>query len=408
MRCGALAVLLAAGCQSHEPAIPTDGCLPACEDGQACRYDTCVAQPTACGRNADCGGDQHCDTSAMECLPWGLGPGGLSDPGCKNTPTPGVFVPGVQCEWVGPPAGDAFPDHVNVLATPMVAAFGAGAGPSIVFASYNFTDHGAESCIGNDPSYFGVIRVIDGATCKQQATIATPHVIATAPVAIADLGGDDATPEVVAARSQGGLVAFTRKPSGWRVLWETASVFADDLCDWAGPSIHDLDDDGKPEVIFFGAVYNGQTGEAIDESLAPVVDSVGVGYVSVVADVDGDGVPELITGTALYTWDKTARKWAMKARLPGANGHVAVGDFGTYPATGQDDRSRTDGVAEIALIYDGVARIFTAAGREVFTANLKDVGAPTGQSSAWLRISTGSGSPANAGAHRLMTASSAS
>jgi hypothetical protein len=353
--------------------------MPPCEDGQVCRHDMCVAQPMACLRNADCSGDQHCDTSVMECLPWGLGPGGLSDPGCKNTPTPGVFIPGVQCEWIGPPAGDAFPDHVNVLATPMVAAFGAGAAPSIVFASYNFTDHGAESCIGNDPAYFGVIRVIDGATCQQQATIATPHVIPTAPVAIADLGGDDATPEIVAARSQGGLVAFTRKAAGWRVLWESASVFADDLCDWAGPSIHDLDDDGKPEVIFFGAVYNGQTGEAIDESLAPTVDSVGVGYVSVVADVDGDGVPELITGTALYSWDKAARKWAMKARLPGANGHVAVGDFGTYPATGQDDRSRTDGIAEIALIYDGVAHIFTAAGREVFNASLKDVGTPVGQ-----------------------------
>jgi hypothetical protein len=380
--CGALLVALAvalAGCQNREPAVPIDSCTPPCEDGQVCRYDTCVARPGPCGSNADCTGDQHCDTSAMECLPWGLGPGGLADASCKNMPTPGVFVPALQCEWLGPPAGDAFADHVNVLATPMVATFGVGAGPSIVFPSYNFTDHQGESCIGTDPAYFGVIRVIDGATCKQQATIAAPRVIASAPVAIADLGGDDAAPEIVAARVQGGLVAFTRRAAGWQVLWETSSVHGDILCDWAGPSIHDLDDDGKPEVIFLGAVYSGQTGETIDESIAPQVDSVGVGYISVVADVDGDAVPELITGTSLYAWDRTARRWMEKRGLPGSNGHVAVGDFGTYPATGQDDRSRTDGVAEVALIHNGVAHVFAVTGREVFTANLKDVAQPSRQ-----------------------------
>jgi hypothetical protein len=373
----ALAHLVAAGCHGHEPAgLDAGSCVPACGDGQACRYDTCVARPTACTGNAECAGDQHCDPSAMECLPWGVGPGGTSDPACKNAPVPGVFFPGVQCEWLGPPAGDAFPAHVNVLATPMVATFGAAAAPSIVFTSYNFTDHQGESCIGSDPAYFGVIRVIDGATCQQQATIATPTVIATAPVAIADLGGDDATPEIVAARSQGGLVAFTKKAAGWQVLWETSSTFADALCDWAGPSIHDLDDDGKPEVIFLGAVYDGQTGAAIDESLAPTLDSVGVGYISVIADVDADGAPELVTGTALYGWDRSQRKWTTKRGLPGANGHVAVGDFGTYPASGQDDRSHTDGIAEIAVIFNGVARVFTVTGREVFTASLKDVMEP--------------------------------
>jgi hypothetical protein len=375
----ALAALVAAGCHGQEPSVPDAGCAAMCSAGQVCRYNTCVAQPAACARSAECAGDTYCDTSAKECLPWGVGASTMSDPACKNEPVPGVFFPGVQCEWLGPPAGDAFPDHVNVLATPMVATFGASAAPSIVFPAYNFTDHQGESCIGTNPAFFGVIRVIDGATCQQQATIASPTVIASAPVAIADLGGDDATPEIVAARSQGGLVAFTRKPSGWQVLWQTQSTFADLLCDWAGPSIHDLDDDGKPEVIFFGAVYNGQTGAVIDESLAPTVDSVGVGYISVVADVDGDGTPELVTGTALYSWDKTERKWAMKRGLPGFNGHVAVGDFGTYPASGQDDRAHTDGIAEVAVIFNGVAHVFTVDGREVFTAALRDVAQPTGQ-----------------------------
>jgi len=152
--------------------------------------------------------------------------------------------------------------------------------------------------------------VIDGRTCAQRATISSPSVVGSAPVAIGDLGGDDATPEIVAARSGGGLVAFTHKSTGWQVLWETASTFADQLCDWAGPAIHDLDDDGVPEVIFYGAVYNGQTGAAIDESVAPSVDSIGVGYIPVVADIDGDGVPELVTGKTLYSWtSRTITGW---------------------------------------------------------------------------------------------------
>ena len=294
--------------------------------------------------------------------------------------TDGVFFPALQCAWLGPPAGDAFPAHVNVLATPMVATLDDPATPSIAFTSYNFNDaHGLESCTGSDPRYFGVIRVIDGRTCEQRATIASPSVVASAALAIADLGGDDATPEIVAARSQGGLVAFTHRASGWQVLWQTDSTFGDQLCDWAGPAIHDLDDDGVPEVIFYGAVYDGRTGATIDESIAGSVDAIGVGYIPVVADIDGDGVPELVTGSGLYSWDRANRRWGVKRPLPDGNGQVAVGDFGTFPAIGQDDRAHTDGIAEVAVAYQNVVRVFNAAGREVFMAPFRgSAGSPQG------------------------------
>jgi hypothetical protein len=347
-----------------------------CDKGEVCRYDTCIPDPVACAAPADCGGDTYCDLGRMECLPWGVGPGGGSDPACKRDPVPGVFFPSAQCEWLAPPPGDPFPGHVNVLATPMVATFykqGEFAVPSIVFTSYNFTDGGAQSCSGTDPNYYGVIRVIDGATCKQQATLSSPTVIASASVAVADIGGIDGTPEIIAARTTGGLVAFTLKPSGWEVLWQTTSQFADNLCDWAGPSVHDLDDDGIPEIIFYGAVYDAN-GNTIDESIAANVDSIGVGYIPVVADVDGDGVPDLITGTEVYAWDKALRHWTPKYPLPGLNGHVAVADFGTFPQTGADDRGTLDGVAEVAVVYTGIAKVFNIYGREVFSANLVALG----------------------------------
>ena len=108
---------LLAACHSGSP---DQACSPACGDGLVCRYATCVA-PIACAANTECPGDQYCEVNAGECLPWGVGPGGTSDRSCAGTPAPGAFFPAVQCAWQGPPVGDPYPAHVNVLATPMVA-----------------------------------------------------------------------------------------------------------------------------------------------------------------------------------------------------------------------------------------------------------------------------------------------
>jgi hypothetical protein len=381
----AFALVPACSCNHHHGESTADAqftCTPQCTDGFECLYDVCVETPTPCTTNVDCAGDRYCDLSKNVCLPWGVGPGGHNDPMCKRDPVPGVFFPGAQCEWVGPPAGDPFPAHVNVLATPMVASFytqGELTSPSIVFTSYNFTDGGAQSCASSDPAYYGVIRIIDGRTCMQQATIASPTLVASASVAIADIGGLDATPEIIAARSDGGLVAFTLKTTGWEVLWQTPSRFADALCDWAGPSVHDLDDDGVPEILFYGNVYDA-AGNALDETLGASVDSHTVGYIPVAADVDGDGKVELVTGGALYSWDVATKHWVLKQTLPGPDGQVAIADFGTYPASGTDDRATKDGIPEIAMIHLGVAHVFNLAGREVFQAPLQ--GAPPGYGGA--------------------------
>jgi hypothetical protein len=376
MRWGAfawLAVIAACSGGRHGSGNSPDApaaCDPACGAGEVCRYQACVPPPATCAANADCTGDAYCDVANRECLPWGIGPGGSFDKACTVAPVAEVAFPAPACDWRGPASGDDFPAHVNVLATPMVAAFDAGP-PSIVFTAYNAADHASAACTGRDPASFGVIRVIDGQSCAPQATIGAPTVIAAAPVAVGDLGGDDATPEIVAARSTGGLVAFTRHAGTWGVMWQTTSTLAAGLCDWAGPALYDLDGDGSPEVVFYGAVYDGKTGAAIDESVAGMTDSTGVGYIPVVSDLDGDGVPELVTGSELYGWDKAKRKWAAKAALPGANGEIAIGDFGTFPAIGQADRTHTDGIAEVVIVYQGVVHVVTAAGREVFTANLQ-------------------------------------
>jgi hypothetical protein len=347
-----------------------------CAADQACRYDTCVPTPVPCGALGECPGDAHCDTSTNECLPWAVGPNGDHDDACIRDVVPGVFFPGVQCEWLGPPAGDPFPDHKNVLGTPMVATFGGTGGgefgsPSIVFISYNFTDGGGESCQGTNPLYFGVLRVIDGRTCEQQASLPDP-LIASQSVAIGDLGGDDATPEVVAARQDGGLIAFTRRNDGtWEVLWRSADHFDDTACNWSGLSIHDLDDDGVPEILLEGAVYSA-AGLLLNTPIPRAsLDPVSNGYIPVVGDVDGDGAPELVTGGRVYGWDTATTEWVAEGPALGTNGRIAIADLGTYGAAGADDRGALDGIPEIASVSGGVLRVYALGGRLVFTANLQ-------------------------------------
>jgi hypothetical protein len=380
----AIAISTVVGCGGGGSGGPDAGtCGPfgvVCAEGEVCRYDTCVPTPTPCTTDAECTGDRYCDETTLECLPWGTGPGGINDPTCVRDPVPGVFFPGAQCEWLGPPAGDPFPEHKNVLGTPMVAVYDSSdetIRPWIVFVAYNYTDGGLQSCASSEPaSYYGVIRVIDGRSCNQITTLSAPTVVGSASVALGDIGGPDTKPEIIAARSDGGLVAWTLHPvDGWQVLWQTASTYGDAFCNWGGPSIHDLDADGRPEILFYGAIYD-NLGNALDETLDPLVlDPAGTGYIPVVADVDADGLPELVSGAQTYAFDTALRRWIPEAAIGGQSGRTAVADLGTYPADPlMDNRGALDGVGEIVTVHAGIIHAYNLSGRQVFTATLAGTG----------------------------------
>ena len=75
------------------------------------------------------------------------------------------------------------------------------------------------------------------------------------------------------------------------------------------PSVADVNADGLPEVIIGNVVLNGQTGALIwdgdvTSATAGVDGGVGnnsfLGPASAVADIDGDGIPEVIAGNTVY------------------------------------------------------------------------------------------------------------
>jgi len=337
-----------------------------CHTGDICIYGVCAWDQGPCKSDTDCLNDSYC--LGGKCVPWGHGPRGDRNKACTHLSPIGQFSPARQCSWTAPPAGDKFPKHINVLGTPMVADFDfdnnkKAVKPSVVFVSYDNDDGGAQAA-RCDGAYHGVIRIIDGATCKQQFSLDTAKVRAATSVAIGDINLDG-RPDIVANRCGGGLVALTydAKAKQWSVLWRTASKYLGTSSMWDGPALHDLDNDGKPEVLMRYAVFSNK---GVLRDIISGAPSYGSGYIPVAADINGDGLVELANGQSVWQWK--GGKWVRwQHNAANAVGQVAVADFGTYGASAAGDRrGKRDGVAEIAVVSNGTVRVQTAAGRVIY------------------------------------------
>jgi hypothetical protein len=328
-------------------------CPGGCPEGQICINGFCVTQ-TSCTDDNDCQNDTYCEPGTG-CIPWGQPPTKTNDPTCQVGLPPGNFAPAIKCEFTTPPAGDPFPNHRDVQATPMVVNFnkpGQGV-PSIVVP---FT----ATVVGSYTENQGILRVLRGDNCQLEANLGggqagySGWLISSSPVAVGDLDGDGGA-DIVASAADGTLVSFTRKAGVWSQLWVSSGAVGGG--GWAGPSIHDLDDDGVPEVIREGTVVDGKTG-TVKSGPPPNYASYSQGLNPVLADLDQDPAVELANGQ--YVWEWTGTAWQQESYFPGASssapGFVAVADFGAYgsgiPATNP----------EIAVIRSGNAMIYAIDG----------------------------------------------
>ncbi|MCA9661367.1 MAG: hypothetical protein KC486_23710, partial [Myxococcales bacterium] len=314
------------------------------------------------------------------CIPYGLEPEGDVNEKCEGDIQIGLFEPGIQCEWTEPPPGDPFPNHRNVLTTPLVADLpnnGVGT-TAILIVTYNYTDGGSQSGWGSNASYYGVIRILDGRTCQQVGNVHDPanKMIAATPPAIADLDGDGVV-EIVSHRAGTGVVAFKWDPdaSQYVTFWVTTDTGIVNQTRWDGPSIHDLDDDGLPEVISGSAVFSGVDGARLNPG--QLIPGAAAGVIPVLADVDDDGAIELVAG-AVHRWNIGSDKWEYV--YPGAPGsrHYAIADFGTPGLNPEDfDPTTLDGVAEVVTVGGNLVRLYTLEGQQLLQGSLAGGGPPT-------------------------------
>lgn len=380
---------------------PDDSCSSPCPGGELCVQGECVGDRGECNRDDDCGGDTYCcgadclaDLSdSPTCIPYGTGPRGDVNELCIGDITIGLFRADVQCEWTGPPPGDPFPDHVQVLTTPLVAdlPFDSGAAKEIVIVTYNGFDGVLPAAAGTDPASFGVIRILNGQTCEQIATLDDPdnRVVAASPPAIADIDGDGFA-DIVTHRARpgaepvGGLVAYgwDQAAQTYARLWVALDTdivnCGDDPCNrWDGPSVHDLDDDGVPEVISASEVYDGPTGARLNAG--QVLASAGAMSVPVLADMDADGKVE-ITARDIHRWNTQTNRWDPAYAVNHDAQFWAVADFGTPGETPAEFDSNTfDGVAEIVSTGNGRATLMTLSGQVLLSvsADIRGGGPPT-------------------------------
>jgi hypothetical protein len=322
--------VLVVGDAPGQDVIPCPG---GCPEEQICNNGFCVTQ-ASCTKDNECQNDSFCEPGTG-CIPWSQS-GKTHDPTCQVGLDPGNFAPTVKCEFSVPPAGDPFPDHRDVQATPMVVSFG-GPTPSIV-APFTAT------VVGGYTEDQGVIRILRGNDCTLEANLGggqsgyDAYLVSSSPVAIGDLDADG-VPEIVAYAADGKLVAFTKKAGSWGVLWTSADAIGTPCASarcalgWAGPSIHDLDDDGVPEVIREATVVDGATG-ATKGGPPAGYSSYSVGLNPVLANLDQDPAIELTNGQ--FVWEWTSGGWVQESFFPGAGssapGFAAVADFGAYGA----------------------------------------------------------------------------
>jgi len=166
----------------------------------------------------------------------------------------------------------------------------------------------------------------------------------------------------------GGLVAFhyVADSDGYEVLWKSTqsdgtsdSFPGTSLYRWAGPSIADIMGDGRPEILLDGAVYSP---DGVLLSAFPGWSGYQQGVFPVVADADMDGKPDVFFGPQPYEVFEEGETLVAKTTYSGEEtlGHIALADFGAYGGVGG---ILPDEAAEIARVHSGAVSLLDLTGQ---------------------------------------------
>lgn len=387
-------VCVSGACCSSANAVCGSSC---CAGGTACLFGACVTPGADCTSAANCPMGQYCETALGPQSDGGAPPGdagaggggGGGDGGVCTQPLPlagkcvalpticpadaGAPGPDAGCvadceyhppltttldavtDWTwGPVAKDA-PQYTDIWATPVVGrAYDTNCDgaidnldvPVIVFVSGDDLDNAANgsNCQtatmgGSSPSmcHTGALRMLDGSTGEEIWTL--PHIpssvgFAGMSVALGDVDGDGLI-DIVAATGEGEVLLLDSHGNVKRISDKPIPDSSNGTFGWGGGlSIADMDGDGYPEIAYGNTVF-GTTGGAITLKFTGTAGQGGQSdyeAISTMVDLDNaaNGNLELLAGNTAYRSDGTilwSRSTAGTAGPALPDGFPAVGDF---------------------------------------------------------------------------------
>jgi len=345
-----------------------------CESEQVCFRDRCIADNGSCTGSSVCPGDTTCVDEL--CVPFGEPETGDFDGACSREPEPlDTFEAEVQCEWPGPDDFGATARSVRI--PPLVSDLDGDGVPEIVFADRSG------------------VKAISGSDCTLIWEGEHAH-NSNQQLAVGDVD-DDGLQEVC---GRGGGAPFCFNFDGtllWEGLYEDgrrAPVISGDRQD-VGISIVNVDGLGTPEVVVGLTVFDGPTGLLLSTRAVPMGGTwAWTTIIPALADVDGDGHVEALTGGLVYDLvDGTEEDWGsgngftalaeMSADHPGPEVVVVSGGSSEIRVHAIDGTilyehatpGNTGGAPTIAdLDGDGRAEFSTAAQRRLTAFDLDCVG----------------------------------
>jgi hypothetical protein len=285
---------------------PSESC---CAAGDVCYLGACTTPGAPCGTAPTDGGacsitscpdGQYCEASVGRCLPL------AHTVQCEYRPPVGSFSPKVKWEWQG---GTVLPGYDQVMMTPMVADLDGNCMPDIVFTTFAGSNYGSD----------GVLRAVRGDGGGDLFNVTDPglRLVPGAQLALADVDGDGKV-EIFACHQSFALIAFHYDGT---LKW----MSQDRACGaYDAPSVADLDHNGVPEVIVGFSVHDAQTGALIG-SPPNVPTYGGYGAYTTAAELDGDDTDgmEIAAGNIVYHRDGTLY-WDQSG---GNTGYPAVADL---------------------------------------------------------------------------------
>lgn len=298
-----------------------------CATADLCISDACTTPGATCQEELDCPADAFCDPTLGRCLPRGA-------TRCEFHPPPGIFTPEQQWAWTG---STVAPTSIHVMMAPVVGDVTGDGVPEVVFHTYT-----AASSYGGA----GVLRIVRGDTGVEVMSVTDPVICPMFGAALGDLDADG-IPEIISAEGPCTAGRIIAVHADGAIVWRATNVDGTPFTSNVGfgaPEVADLEGDGMAEVIVGGAVleHDGVVRWAIRPSAASgCCMPTPYSPLSAAYDVNGDGRLEVVAGNAVWNADGTVL-WENAAL---ADGYVAVADF------------FDDGMPDVVVVHEGAVSI---------------------------------------------------